>query len=63
MSATISTTTFRIARRGTSREINRLIALNLVRAKQHIVPLGEHPRLRGAVALVSTQAFAAPIVA
>src|SRR5687767_4393032 len=30
----ISTTTFRIARRGTSREINRLIALNLVRAKQ-----------------------------
>jgi N-acetylglucosamine repressor len=28
-----------------------------------IVPLGEHPRLRGAVALVSTQAFAAPIVA
>jgi predicted NBD/HSP70 family sugar kinase len=28
-----------------------------------IVPLGEHPRLRGAVALVSTRAFAAPIVA
>ncbi len=27
------------------------------------VPLGEHPRLRGAAALVSTPAFAAPIVA
>ena len=32
----ISTTTFRIARRGTSREINRQIALNLVRSKQPI---------------------------
>jgi predicted NBD/HSP70 family sugar kinase len=32
----ISTTEFRIARRGTSREINRLIALNLVRSKQPI---------------------------
>ncbi len=32
----ISPTTFRIARRGTSREINRQIALNLVRAKQPI---------------------------
>ena len=30
----ISPTDFRIARRGTSREINRQIALNLVRAKQ-----------------------------
>jgi predicted NBD/HSP70 family sugar kinase len=27
------------------------------------VPLGEHPRLRGAAALVSSPAFAAPIVA
>jgi predicted NBD/HSP70 family sugar kinase/biotin operon repressor len=32
----ISTTAFRIARRGTSREINRQIALNLVRARQPI---------------------------
>jgi predicted NBD/HSP70 family sugar kinase len=32
----ISPTDFRIARRGTSREINRQIALNLVRAKQPI---------------------------
>ena len=32
----ISTTAFRIARRGTSREINRQIALNLVRSKQPI---------------------------
>jgi predicted transcriptional regulator len=32
----ISTTAFRIARRGTFREINRQIALNLVRAKQPI---------------------------
>ena len=32
----ISPTTFRIARRGTSREINRQIALNLVRTKQPI---------------------------
>jgi predicted NBD/HSP70 family sugar kinase len=32
----ISTTGFRIARRGTSREINRQIALNLVRSKQPI---------------------------
>jgi predicted NBD/HSP70 family sugar kinase len=32
----ISPTEFRIARRGTSREINRQIALNLVRAKQPI---------------------------
>lgn len=32
----ISSTTFTIARRGTSREINRQIALNLVRAKQPI---------------------------
>jgi hypothetical protein len=27
------------------------------------VPIGEHPRLRGAAALVSTPAFAAPVVA
>jgi ROK family len=26
------------------------------------VPLGEHPRLRGAAALISTPAFAAPVV-
>ena len=32
----IDTTAFRIARRGTSREINRQIALNLVREKQPI---------------------------
>jgi len=32
----ISPTTFRIARRGTSREINRQIALNLVRSRQPI---------------------------
>ena len=32
----ISPTTFRIARRGTSREINRQIALNLIRSKQPI---------------------------
>ena len=32
----ISPTGFRIARRGTFREINRQIALNLVRAKQPI---------------------------
>jgi N-acetylglucosamine repressor len=32
----ISTTAFRIARRGTSREINRQIALNLVRSRQPI---------------------------
>ena len=28
-----------------------------------IVPLGEHPRLRGAAALVTSPAFAAPVVA
>ena len=32
----ISPTTFRIARRGTSREINRQIALNLIRAQQPV---------------------------
>ena len=32
----ISPTAFRIARRGTSREINRQIALNLVRSRQPI---------------------------
>src|SRR5437867_1469179 len=47
----ISTTAFRIARRGTFREINRQIALNLVRAKQPISRaelarlLGGHPEL------------------
>jgi hypothetical protein len=29
----------------------------------HIVPADEHPRLRGAVALVAAPAFAAPMVA
>ena len=28
-----------------------------------IVPLGEHPRLRGAAALVTSPVFAAPVVA
>jgi hypothetical protein len=28
-----------------------------------VVPLGEHPRLRGAAALVTIPAFAAPVVA
>jgi predicted NBD/HSP70 family sugar kinase len=28
-----------------------------------VVPLGEHPRLRGAAALVTSPAFAAPVVA
>jgi hypothetical protein len=28
-----------------------------------VVPLGEHPRLRGAAALVNSPIFAAPIVA
>jgi hypothetical protein len=77
----ISPTTFKIARRGTSREINRQIALNLVRTRQPIsraelalipgageteiltVALNEHPRLRGAASLISSPAFAAPIVA
>jgi predicted NBD/HSP70 family sugar kinase len=42
----ISTTGFRIARRGTSREINRQIALNLVRSKQP-VSRAELARLMG----------------
>jgi predicted NBD/HSP70 family sugar kinase/biotin operon repressor len=42
----ISTTEFRIARRGTSREINRQIALNLVRSKQP-VSRAELARLMG----------------
>jgi N-acetylglucosamine repressor len=42
----ISTTTFRIARRGISREINRQIALNLVRSKQP-VSRAELARLMG----------------
>ena len=29
----------------------------------HVVPVDEHPRLRGAVALVAAPAFAAPMVA
>ena len=28
-----------------------------------VVPLGEHPRLRGAAALVNSPVFAAPVVA
>jgi predicted NBD/HSP70 family sugar kinase len=51
----ISPTTFRIARRGTSREINRQIALNLVRARQPI-SRAELARLmgvrRGAISLL-----------
>jgi predicted NBD/HSP70 family sugar kinase len=51
----ISPTAFRIARRGTSREINRQIALNLVRAKQP-VSRADLARLmgvrRGAVSLL-----------
>ena len=42
----ISPTTFRIARRGTSREINRQIALNLIRSKQP-VSRAELARLMG----------------
>jgi N-acetylglucosamine repressor len=42
----ISPTTFRVARRGTSREINRQIALNLVRARQP-VSRAELARLMG----------------
>ena len=37
----INTHDFKVARRGTSREINRQIALNLIRANQPIVPLGD----------------------
>ena len=34
-----------------------------VETEIRVVPLSEHPRLRGAAALVSTPAFAAPTVA
>jgi predicted NBD/HSP70 family sugar kinase len=49
----------------TVRESLRELALVAEAGETEIrtVPLGEHPRLRGAAALVSTPAFAAPIVA
>jgi predicted NBD/HSP70 family sugar kinase len=47
------------------REALREVALITEAGETEIfaVPLGDHPRLRGAAALVSTPAFAAPIVA
>jgi predicted NBD/HSP70 family sugar kinase len=61
----ISPTEFRIARRGTSREINRQIALNLVRAKQPI-SRAELARLmgvrRGAISLLVNELLASGLV-
>ena len=61
----ISPTTFRIARRGTSREINRQIALNLIRSKQPIAR-AELARLmgvrRGAVSRLVDELLAARLV-
>jgi len=61
----ISPTAFRIARRGTSREINRQIALNLVRAKQPI-SRAELARLmgvrRGAVSLLVNELLRSGLV-
>ncbi len=61
----ISTTAFRIARRGTSREINRQIALNLVRAKQPI-SRADLARLmgmrRGAVSLLVSELLRSGLV-
>jgi N-acetylglucosamine repressor len=61
----ISPTTFRIARRGTSREINRQIALNLIRSKQP-VSRAELARLmgmrRGAVSRLIDELLAAGLV-
>jgi N-acetylglucosamine repressor len=61
----ISTTTFTIARRGTSREINRQIALNLIRAKQ-AVSRAELARLmgvrRGAISLLVNELIDAGLV-
>jgi len=56
---------FRIARRGTSREINRQIALNLVRARQPI-SRADLARLmglrRGAVSLLVNELMGAHLV-
>lgn len=61
----ISSTTFTIARRGTSREINRQIALNLVRAGQPI-SRADLARLmgvrRGAVSLIVNELIDAGLV-
>jgi predicted NBD/HSP70 family sugar kinase len=61
----ISPTTFRIARRGTSREINRQIALNLIRSKQP-VSRAELARLmgvrRGAVSRLVDELLGAGLV-
>ena len=61
----ISTTTFKIARRGTSREINRQIALNLIRTKQPI-SRAELARLmgvrRGAISLLVNELIEAGLV-
>jgi predicted NBD/HSP70 family sugar kinase len=61
----ISTTEFRVARRGTSREINRQIALNLIRSKQP-VSRAELARLmgvrRGAVSRLVDELLAARLV-
>lgn len=61
----ISPTTFTIARRGTSREINRQIALNLVRARQPI-SRAELARLmgvrRGAISLLVNELLDAGLV-
>jgi len=61
----ISTTTFRIARRGTSREINRQIALNLIRTNQPI-SRAELARVmgvrRGAISLLVNELIEAGLV-
>ena len=61
----ISPTTFRIARRGTSREINRQIALNLIRSKQPI-SRAELARVmgvrRGAISRLIDELLAAGLV-
>ena len=61
----ISPTQFRVARRGTSREINRQIALNLIRSKQPI-SRAELARLmgvrRGAVSRLVDELLTAGIV-
>jgi predicted NBD/HSP70 family sugar kinase len=61
----ISPTAFQIARRGTSREINRQIALNLIRSRQPI-SRAELARLmgvrRGAVSLLVNELLASKLV-
>jgi predicted NBD/HSP70 family sugar kinase/biotin operon repressor len=61
----INPTTFRIARRGTSREINRQIALNLIRSKQPI-SRAELARVmgvrRGAISRLIDELLAAGLV-